>query len=65
MYLLPGEGMVHWEKAAQKGQARFLFYLTFKEENTQEVSDNNRMDYNRRVVEEFRANGGVSKENSP
>ena len=45
-------------KSSTKRTSSISILPTFKEENTQEMSDNNRMDYNRRVVEEFRANGG-------
>jgi deazaflavin-dependent oxidoreductase (nitroreductase family) len=55
--LLPIEGMANWEKAAQRGKVRFLFEILQKEK-AQEMSDNDRIENNRRVVEEFRAKGG-------
>src|SRR6266581_7710205 len=35
-----------------------LYFPYVQEENTQAMSNNDRNEYNRRVVEEFRANGG-------
>jgi F420H(2)-dependent quinone reductase len=57
VYLLTGEGIAHWEKAAQRGNARCLFEILHKEK-TQAMSDTDRIAYNRQVVEAFRANGG-------
>ena len=49
--------MANWEKAAQRGKACWLLEL-LQEEKTQEMTATDRMENNRRVVEEFRANGG-------
>jgi deazaflavin-dependent oxidoreductase (nitroreductase family) len=49
--------MANWEKAAQRGKARCLFEI-LQEEKTQAMSETDWIENNRRVVEEFRANGG-------
>ena len=49
--------MANWEKAAQRGKARCLFEL-LQEEKTQAMTATDRIENNRRVVEEFRTNGG-------
>ncbi len=49
--------MANWEKAAQRGKARWLLEL-LQEEKTQAMTATDRIENNRRVVEEFRANGG-------
>jgi|SRR6266851_5387248 len=58
MYLFTSRRNGTLGKSSTKRTSSISILPTFKEENTQEMSDNNRMDYNRRVVEEFRANGG-------
>ncbi len=49
-----------WQSGKKQHKEEKLdFYFHYiQEENTQAMSDNDRNEYNRRVVEEFRANGG-------
>jgi deazaflavin-dependent oxidoreductase (nitroreductase family) len=49
--------MANWEQAAQRAKARWLLEL-LQEEKTQEMTATDWIENNRRVVEEFRANGG-------
>ena len=49
--------MANWKKAAQRGKACWLLEL-LQEEKTQEMTATDWIENNRRVVEEFRANGG-------
>src|SRR6266852_2210297 len=45
-------------KKPHKEEKPNCYFQYIQEEKTQEMSDNDRIEYNRRVVEEFRANGG-------
>ena len=49
---------MHSSKKQHKEEKPKSYFQYIQEEKTQDMSDHDRIDYNRRVVEEFRANGG-------
>jgi len=56
--LFTGASMATWGKAIQRGEKLNGYFQYIQEEKTQEMSSHDRIGYNRRVVEEFRENGG-------